>query len=99
MFAKIKMAAAIALLAVVAAPGTSSAQQEEFLPSQYSMHQEGVPSDAFGSAIAPTRHRGGRHAMPPSNTEVTDDTGNVIGADPDPNVRFDLRRDSHLEQD
>jgi hypothetical protein len=60
MSTKLKMAAAIALVAVIVAPGASFAQEMEFLPDQYTAGQGGtvgIPSDAYGSVIDTAQRR------------------------------------------
>jgi hypothetical protein len=51
-----------------------------------------LPTDAFGSAIAPIGQYGAMGATAPART-VTDPYGKIIGADPDARIRFELRRD------
>jgi hypothetical protein len=93
---RIKTAAAVVLLASVSASTAAFAQQEEFLPDNYTIQQErGAykgPVDAYGSAVAPSNRRELRSA--PSGYSVIDpETGRNIGTDPDPQVRLELRRD------
>jgi hypothetical protein len=52
------------------------------------------PTDAYGSAIRPTRENRREIESTPSGSVVTDpETGQIIGADPDPEVRLEMRRD------
>jgi hypothetical protein len=90
----VKMAG-LALPFVMVLPGGAFAQAVEFLPDTYTNRQTiEVPADAYGAEIAPTRGNLRELRKTSPNTVVVDPDGQIVGADPDPNVRFELRRDS-----
>jgi hypothetical protein len=74
------------------------AQQEEFLPNGHGSNlgtnalSREMPSDARGAVTGSPHIRAPRQAAP-SQDVVTSPDGTVIGQDPDPNVRFEMRRD------
>jgi hypothetical protein len=65
MSTKAKIAAIAALLAALAAPQISFAQQAIFLPDAPATQSQlsTFPGDAHASVVAPTRHRGQRAAV------------------------------------
>jgi len=65
MSTKAKLAAIAALLAALAAPQISFAQQAIFLPDAPATQSQlsTFPGDAHASVVAPTRHRGQRAAV------------------------------------
>ena len=86
---RLYLAAAIMLLLGISTPISSFAQEEEFFPDSYT-GQQSIPADAYGAAYRSSReHRRER----PSDTVVDPETGDVIGADPDPNIRSEMERD------
>ncbi len=93
----IKATAALVLLVSVGAPLSAFAQQEEFLPDSYSARKGDIieaPTNAYGSAVAEARSRRLESRSTPPDFVVTDpERGDIIGADPDPEVRLELRRD------
>jgi hypothetical protein len=92
---RVEMAAAIVLLLDMVLPTGALAQAEEFLPDSYTNRPTvEMPTDACGAEIAPTRRNRRELTETRPGTVVADPDGQIDGADPDPNVRFELRRDS-----
>jgi hypothetical protein len=96
MSARLKLAALASLLTILSLQGTAFAQNyftsfptaAERQSNQTVSRSKGkIPSNAFESVNDRTGMSFGR------STDVIDHSGNVLGRDPDPNVRFELLRD------
>jgi hypothetical protein len=96
MSARLKLAALASLLTILSLQGTAFAQNyftsfptaaEHRSNQTVSRSKAKIPSNAFGSVNDRAGMSFGR------STDVIDHGGNVLGRDPDPNVRFELLRD------
>jgi hypothetical protein len=96
MSARIKLAALAAVLTTLSLQGAAFAQNyfpafpaapEHRFNQTVSRMKAKIPSNAFGSVNDRAGTSSGR------STDVLDRGGNVLGRDPDPNVRFELLRD------
>jgi hypothetical protein len=90
MSTKINIAAAAALLTALAAPEISFAQAASCLTERASVQigPGSLPAAAFDLGVSPTRRRGPRTTMPPSDWTASDPAGDVISTDTNPHVYF-----------